>query len=477
MTSPPPRRRCILFFAFCGLLASSVCAQDSAVKTGDWPCFLGPHGTGISDETDLADSWPAGGPPILWTRETGVGYSAPSILGNRLVLHHRQGHTSIIECHDAASGESLWRHTTPTDFTDPYGYNGGPRASPLLTSEFCYTLGAGGQLTCLALKTGKPVWEHDLAAEFSIPDWFFGMGCSPILYQDLLIVMVGGQPDCGVVAFNARNGKVEWHAVGKPIWDGTQTPEGETYEWTGEEMLISYATPTLAQFDSQTHLLCLVRQGLVSLDPATGKERFHYWFRSQLHDSVNAARPIVIDDKILLTAAYRTGAALLRVKDGQCEEIWRSHSNLACHWSTPILVDGLAYGFSGRHEGQATLRCVEIDTGNVLWKVDGSESVRDQLELDQFGRGFHNKATGKPAPWPFFGRGSKIRADGHFILLGERGTLALARLSREGYVELARCAVPDISYPAWTAPVLSRGRLYLRDEDTLVCLDVGSTDE
>jgi outer membrane protein assembly factor BamB len=442
------------------------------IAVGDWSQFLGPHGDGVSGETGLANAWPAGGPPQIWTKEIGVGYSAPSVLGDRLVVHHRLRNEEVIECVDANTGTSAWTHRTPTAFVDPYGYNGGPRCTPLLTQDRCYTYGASGTLCCVELATGNEIWRREVLKDFTVPEGFFGVGCTPVLYGNLLIALVGGQPDAAVVAFDKDTGKTVWHAGGKPTWDGVVTSEGEPYDWTGDETLISYSSPIIAKIAGEDHLLCLLRQGLLSLDPWTGKTQFRYWFRSQAHESVNAARPVVVGDDVLITAAYRTGAALLHVKTGGFDEVWRDRSNLECHWSTPIVVEGHAYGFSGRHENEGTLRCVEVATGKVLWTADGGEPVHDAIEPDPNGRGYVFKASSRPAPWPYYGRASMTLADGKFIILGERGTLFLSKLSPEGVKELARASAPGIRYPAWAAPVLSRGRLYLRDEDTLVCLDV-----
>ncbi len=124
----------------------------------DWPRFLGPHGNGISDETGLLDKFPANGPTVVWEKSIGTGYSAPSVAGQQLVLHHRIGDEEVVECLAADSGKSLWRFGYPSHFVDPYGYNNGPRCTPLLTSNFCYTFGAEGKLTCLELQSGKLVW-------------------------------------------------------------------------------------------------------------------------------------------------------------------------------------------------------------------------------------------------------------------------------------------------------------------------------
>lgn len=455
---------------------SNVEETDSPQSGLDWPVFLGPDGTGVSQETGLLDEWPAAGPAVLWEQRIGKGYSSPSVRGGRLVVHHRQRNSDVIDCLRADNGASLWKHEYDTDFSDPYGYNNGPRCSPLLTENRCYTFGAQGRLVCLDLKTGKPIWQRDTAKEWNVPGHFFGAGCTPILEGGLLIVLIGGQPESGVVALDPETGKTKWESVGKSTWEGVKTdgPGNAPYKWTGDEMLVSYSSPLAVTVHGQRHLLCLVRQGLVSLDPATGRVRFKYWFRSRINDSVNAARPVVVDDLVLLSAAYETGAALLKLlPDGNgFEEVWRNKRGMSTHWSTPIHRDGCAFGFSGRHENEATLQCIDLKSGDLLWQTNGYEGKVDELEQDQATGQIKHAKTGQVIPWPFYGRGSKTSADGKYFVLGERGTLALTKLDREGWKEISRTSFEKLKYPMWASPVLSHGRLYLRSEDWLMCLNV-----
>ena len=448
----------------------------SPMNGSDWPIFLGPHGTGVSDETGLLDEWPAAGPAVLWEQRIGKGYSSPSIRGDRLVFHHRQRNKDVIECVRPDDGSPIWKHEYDTDFSDPYCYSNGPRCSPLLTKSRCYTFGAQGRLVCLDLKSGEVVWQRDTAKEWTVPNHFFGAGCTPILEGGLLIVLVGGQPNSGVVALDPETGQTTWESVGKATWDGVKTdgPGNAAYKWTGDEMLVSYSSPIAATIHGQRHLLCLVRQGLVSLDPKTGRVRFKYWFRSRINDSVNAARPVVVGDLVLLSAAYETGAALLKLHpDGAgFDEVWRNKKGMSTHWSTPIHRDGCAFGFSGRHENEATLQCIDLQTGDLVWETNGYEGKVDELVQDQFTGQIKDSKTGAVIPWPFYGRGSTTYADGKYFVLGERGTLALTKLSREGWKEISRTSFEKLKYPMWASPVLSHGRLYLRSEDWLVCLDV-----
>lgn len=459
-------------------------AEAEKPRTGhDWPKFLGPSGYGVSKETGLLKTWPKSGPPILWEKGIGSGYSAPSVRGNRLVVHHRVEDNEVVECLRADTGKTLWQYKYETAFQDPYGYSNGPRCTPLLTENRCYTFGAEGRLLCLNLKTGNKIWLRDCYKDFDLedeqtgrPNWFFGIGCTPILEGELLIAIVGGQPNSGVVAFDADTGKTVWENVGKNVWDGAETgwTAQPRYTWTGDEQVASYSSPVAATIHGKRHVLCLMRHGLVSLDPKTGKVNFKYWFRSRAHESVNAARPVVIGDKIFVSAAYRVGSALLQVnKDGTSyKELWRNRRNMLTHWSTAIHVDGSIYGFSGRHEQEGRFRCIDLKSGQVQWSTTGYEGdVKDLAQDPQTGRIIDRK-TKEPIPWPFFGRGSKIRVGDKFIVLGERGTLALVNVNPKTFQEISRTSYKQITWPAWTAPVLSRKRLYLRDEDSLLCLDL-----
>ncbi len=391
------------------------------------------------------------------------------------MLHHRIGDEEIVEACEAASGKSIWHYGYPGRFVDPYGYNNGPRCTPLLTTNFCYTFGAEGKLLCLELATGKKVWERDTAKDWNIPEAFFGVGSTPILEGDVLIVMVGGQPNSGVVALNARTGKTVWESVGEKNWQGQPMlgwPGQRTVNWQKYWKQASYATPVAATIHGQRHILCLMRQGLVSLDPKTGEVNFSRWFCATVNESVNAANPVVIEDLVFISAAYyRAGSVLLRVKpDGKSfEEVWRSPRELRemdpktgdlvppvleIHWSTPIYHDGYLYAFSGRNEPDARFRCVELKTGKLTWESE---------------QGWPAHSTPQPK---VYGRGSIIMADGKLIALGEGGLLGLFKLNPNRAEEMARVQVPQLHYPCWAAPVLANKRLFLRSEDRLVCLNL-----
>ena len=439
------------------LLAFHCLADDDNAQ--GWSRFLGPRANGISGETGLLDKWETNGPPLVWEKEIGSGYSAPSLRGNLLVLHHRIRDEEIIEAVETATAKPLWRYAYPSHFVDPYGYNNGPRSTPLLAEDRCYTFGAEGKLVCLDLQSGKLLWQRDTGVDWNVPAAFFGVGSSPILEGERLLVMVGGQPNAGMVAFDAKTGKTLWESVGEKNWQGqpmTGWPGERKVKWQLWEKQASYATPIAVSIHGRRHVLCLMRQGLVSLNPTNGEVNFSFWFRSPATDSVNAMNPVVVDDLLLVSAAYyKIGSVLLRVQpDGKgVEEVWRS-TVLEVHWTTPIYHDGFLYAFSGRNEPDAHFRCVELKAGKVMW--DRDESWRSHST---------------PTP-PVYGRGSCIMADGKLIVLGEGGLLGLFKVDPQKAEEISRFQVPQLHHPCWAAPVLWRKRLYLRSEDRLVCLNL-----
>jgi outer membrane protein assembly factor BamB len=417
--------------ALAGLLAL-LAAGASPLAADDWPSWLGPAGDGSSRETGWLKDWPPGGPPRLFEKAVGEGYSAVAVAAGRLILFHRVRDEIRVESLDPLTGEGRWRFGYPTDYTDRYGYNGGPRCAPIVHGvagkPLVFALGPTGSLHALDLATGKAVWARELEKELGLPSNFFGAGAAPLLDGKLLFVSLGGtETGTGAaLALDAATGATAWRS---PTDGG------------------SYAAPRIAEIDGERQLFVFHRGGLSAFDPSSGRERWKFPWRSRLHESVNAATPLVAGDVLFFSSTYGMGAAALRVKKDSFDVLWQDdprlrEKKLDIHWSTPNLVSGLVYGFAGRHEEGSALRCVDLLTGRVHWSWES-----------------------------YLGRGSMLHSDGHFIALGERGDLALLRLSREGHEELRR--VPRVlSYPAWTPPVLANGILYLRDESKLIAMDL-----
>lgn len=407
----------------------------------DWPGFLGPTANGVSPEKGILTTWPKDGLKVVWEAPMGQGFPPPAVSRGRLFHFDRFGDNNRLTCRNAETGKRLWAFEYPTTYEDLYGYSPGPRACPVVDGDRVYTHGPEGMLHCLAVEDGKELWKVDTQKTYHFHQNFFGVGSVPLVYEDLLIVPVGGSPKgprpddlreakgdgTGIVAFDKRTGK-------------------EVYRTSDE--LASYSSPVVAGIGGRRLGLYFARGGLVGFDPKTGKIDFRFPWRAPILESVNASNPVVVGDKVLITECYGPGAALVKVAGGKCEPVWtdkdkddRRDRSLACHWNTPIHVDGYVYGSSGRHENEAELRCVELATGKVMWAERN------------------------------LSRASLTLIDGHFLCLTERGELLLLKVNLNKYEPVAK-GVTDLDYPCWAAPVVSHGLMYVRGKDRLLAVEL-----
>lgn len=437
----------ILLLAGCSSSTPAVRAQPQSAGS-DWPAFLGPLGTSVSLEKGLIAPWPNDGPKILWTRKLGIGYAMPSISRGKLYHFERVINTARLVCCDPDTGKDLWTFEYPTAYRDRYGYNGGPRCCPVIDGNHVYLHGVEGMLHCLTADKGELVWKVDTAKDFGVVQNFFGVGATPIVEGDLLIAIIGGSPpgsddyedfmklagnNSGLVAFDKTTGKVRWRNT---------------------DELASYASPMIAAVNGKRTGFAFTRGGLVCFEPATGKVAFNFPWRADILESVNAANPVVVGDKVLISETYGPGAALLQLQDGPPKVLWSDArkpprlKSLMAHWATPIERDGYVYGCSGRHEANAELRCIELATGKIMWAQ------------------------------PDLTRTSLLMVDDHFICLGEDGILRLLKVNHKKYDLISETEMlapttktPLLRSPCWAAPILSHGKLYVRGDDRLVCLE------
>jgi outer membrane protein assembly factor BamB len=350
----------------------------------------------------------------------GEGFASPVVAGGRLVLFHRVGAEELVECLEAANGKRLWKHAYRTDYEDDYGKGNGPRSTPVIAGGKVYTLGPAGLLLCLDLASGKPLWDKELHALYRVKKNFFGVGTSPLVEGDLLLVNVGGA-GAGIVAFDKSTGKEVWKATDDDA---------------------SYSSPIAASIGMERMVFFLTREGLVALAPGNGEVRYKKRWRSRNSASVNAATPVLLEGKYLfLSSSYDTGDVLLEVGKDGCKEVWKSKEALSSHFSTPVAVGAQLYGFEGRQEAGAQLRCIDWKTGKVRWTETG------------------------------FGCGSIIAAGSKLFVLSEGGDLVLVDANGAKYQEKARAAV--LGQPCRAHMALSGGLLYARDGRKLACWKVG----
>jgi outer membrane protein assembly factor BamB len=392
------------------------------IEEADWPQFLGPSRNGVYTGPPLADAWPAGGPRKLWQKSIGQGLAGPVVAGDRLVLFHRVANEEVVDAFDARTGDPRWHYAYRTAYRDDFGFDEGPRAVPVVMNGRVYTFGAEGQLHAVDLATGRRIWSVDTMARFGVRKGFFGAAGSPLVEDGRVIANVGGKDGAngaGIVAFHAETGAVLW---------------------TATDHEASYSSPIGATFGGRRHAVFFTRNGLVGLDPATGAIIFQRRWRSRSASSVNAATPVVAGDLLFVSATYETGAAVVRVKGTELTELWSSDEALSNHYATSVLAGGTLFGFHGRQEFNPSLRAVDLATGTVKWSVDRYHA------------------------------GSLILAGDRLLIARETGELVLAAASPQAYRALAQAQILRPTVRA--LPALSDGLLFLRNDDTLVCLDL-----
>jgi outer membrane protein assembly factor BamB len=428
-------------------LRTESAVSDDALH--DWPGFLGPERNGKSAERGLPTSWPPTGPPIVWQTRIGTGYAAPAIAAGRLFHFARFGDAARLTCFNARTGAELWKCEHPSDYEDMLGYNNGPRATPVVDGSNVYTYSAEGILQCVRVADGQPDWRRDTMREFHVVKNFFGVGTTPLVWNDVLIVNIGGSPPdsppdvysasgnvrpagSAIVAFDKATGQVRWK--------------------TGDD-LASYASPIAAKIDGRDVIFMFARGGLMAIDPAQHETIAKFPWRARILESVNASSPVIKGNEIFISETYQLGSALVRLGGNVFEEVWsdrnrRRNRAMALHWNTPIEHAGYLYGSSGYHAPEAELRCVEWNTGKVMWSQ------------------------------PDMGRSSLLLIEDTLVCLSEDGTLRLVRATPARYDELARWELtaadgtPLLAYPAWAAPALANGLLYVQGADRLICLQL-----
>jgi len=403
--------------------------------TGDWPCLLGPNHNQTSPETHLLRRFPPGGPKLVWEVGKGEGYAAPAVVGDRLVLFHRVQDEEVIECLNALDGERFWRFSYPTAYQDRYGYCNGPRSSPVIGKNAVFAIGAEGKLHCLDLKTGNVLWERDLLRDYKLSQNFFGVGSTPLLDGDRLIVNVGAPGGPCAIALDVRSGKQLWGS--------------------GDQWGPSYASPVPAVLHGRKRVLVFAggesrppAGGLLCIDPVTGRIDFTFPWRGNRRESVNASSPVVIGNQVFISECYGAGGVMLDVADDmQAKPLW-TNPNFGTHFMSAVAQDGYLYGVDGHGPDDAFLVCAECKTGKEVWRTQP-----EWKETMPSPDGPRQLTMGTYRCW-------LTPVDGRCLCLGEFGHLLWIELSPRGYKELDRTWL-FAGGETWTPPVLSKGLLYV----------------
>jgi outer membrane protein assembly factor BamB len=282
-----------------------------------------------------------------------------------------------------------------------------------------FTVSAEGILQAVDRDTGNRLWLVDTQEAFDIPRSFFGAASSPLLVEDRALLNVGGRDGSGVVAFDAATGEISWRT---------------------SDHGASYSSPRLVSLGGAPRAVFFTRTGLLILEPESGAIVSQFRWRARINASVNATTPTVVGDRVFLSSSYGTGAVFLDLGGGEPREIWRSDRSLTNHYATSVHHEGFLYGFHGRQESGPSLRCVRLDTGEVLWSEDR------------------------------FGAGSLLLVEDHLLILRESGEIVSAPASPEGFEPVARAQILEGETRAY--PALAGGIFVARDSEKLVAVDL-----
>ena len=422
--------RCSCAAVAVALLSGHLPLAAQAPAPAAWTQWGGPTRDFMVASTGLASSWPAAGPKRLWSRAFGEGHSMILAEGSRLYSMYRPASPSrgrfaqeeVVIALDAESGRTIWEHryASPTAGLD-YSEGAGPHATPLIIGNRLIVAGSRREFFALDKGTGKVLWSHDFMKEYNAPDIDRGMANSPLLFNDAVIVPIGGKGQA-VGAFNPATGALLWKAG---------------------DVEYSPASPILIVVDGQQQLIVFGGDRIAGMDPVDGRTLWTHPHRTDW--GLNISNPVwsASDRLLLFSSAYGTGSRALELRQTagktNVTERW-AVNRVRVHIGTIIRIGDTAYMSSGDF-GPAFLTAVNTKTGAIAWQ---------------------DRA---------FARAQLLYADGKLILLDEDGTLGLATVSPQGLKVLARAQI--LENLAWTPPTLVGTTLYVRDRNTIAAYDLG----
>jgi outer membrane protein assembly factor BamB len=384
-------------------------------QVADWTQWRGPNRDGHSAETGLLQEWPSSGPPPLWrTTGAGTGYSSFAAADGRLFTLGARGNVEYVLAFDAASGQRLWETASGQRFRNEQG--DGPRGTPTVEAGRVYALGGSGELAALDAATGNRIWSVNLVQQFGGTTPYWGYSESPLIVGDRLIVNAGGRR-ASIVAINTQDGKT--------LWQNHNDEAG-------------YSSPMLLRTGSLQQVVFFTGQRALAVDPRDGRLLWSY--NRVANGTANIATPVVRGNRVFLSSDYGTGAALLDVKAAgnlaSAEEVYFTRE-MRNHHASSVAVGDHIYGFSS-----SILTALRFDTGEMAWR---------------------HRSVGK---------GSLIYADQRLYLLSEQGVVGLAEASPTEYRERGRFAIQTSGPPTWSHPIITNGRLIIRDQDTVYAFNV-----
>lgn len=433
----------------------------ATARAADWPAFMGQDRLGISPEKGLARAWPAGGPKVLWTIDAGVGFAGAAVRDGQVYLLDRPDDLKdVLRCLDLATGKELWTYAYDAPGKLPYN---GSRNVPTVDEKHILTVGPFGHVHCIDRATRQPVWSHHLVNDFKdpavdvdappknrleklartqLPEW--GLTQCPVVHGDLVILAPQTQK-AGLVAYEKATGKVRWTSeyIGRN-WYSHVSPQ--LVRLLGVDQVIMLAQPS----DPEKSPAKAPPANIVSIDPRTG--RFLWKTQTPKPYKIPISQPLrIADDRLFMTGGYGLGGLVLQVNRNG--ETWSAQfvvqsRNVCAHIHSPILYEGQIYSESFRDHGAAAtgMVCLDLD-GALRWQ----SGIGEQFQSGGF-----------------------LIADGLlFVMNGKTGELTLAEANPVAWKVLAKAKVLTAEGGLTWAPLaLSDGKLIVRDQHQMRCLDV-----
>ena len=415
------RSSLLLLGALLAPLAAFTAPAPNAPKPGkyDWPQWQGQDRTAVSKEKDLLPEWPKDGPKLLWSVKTlGGGYSTPSIAAGRIFGMSARDKEEGVWALSEKDGRELW--WAPIGPKVRAGYDEGPRCTPTVDGDVLYALGMGGDLVCLKVDSGKPVWKKNLVKDFKgrVGGWKYSE--SPVVDGDRLLVTPGGK-DNTIVALDKKTGELIW---------GSKVPGNSE---------AAYSSIVVADVGGQKQYIQFLSTHVVGVAAKDGK--YLWTYGADRFPGIVCSTPIYHDSQVYAAASYGRGGGAAKLTteadEVKAEEVYFSNKYQNHHGGL-VLIDGYLYG-----EGSGNLVCIDFKSGKEMWRAKEA------------------------------GKGSIAAADGKLYYRNEGGPIYLYDANPEKAVQRGTFKQPDRSRnAAWPHPVIANGRLYIRDQDVLLVYDV-----
>jgi outer membrane protein assembly factor BamB len=398
-------------------------AASALAAAGDWPQFRGSNRDGISSEQGLLKEWLASGPRLAWKATgLGAGYSAVSVVGNRLYTLGDSSGASRALALNTTDGKQVWAAKLGKPGAPGWGGFAGPRATPTVDGDSMFAVNQWGEMVCVQTTDGKEQWRKDYAKDFGakLPEW--GFSESPLVDGNKVVVTPGGDQGA-IVALDKKTGAVLW----------------QTKDFTDPA---HYSSLIVAEIGGVRQYIQLTAASVVGVAAADGKV---LWRAARKGETAVIPTPIYDSGFVYVTSGYGVGCDLFKITtDGNkfsADQVYANHV-MVNHHGGVIKVGDYVYGYSD----SKGWTCQDFKTGEAKWQE------KEKL-----------------------GKGSIVYADGHFYLREEEkaARVALIEASPEGFREHGRFNQPDrTDKNSWTHPVIAHGRLYIRDQDVLLCYDL-----